>query len=263
MDADGSHQHRLTPDRGKNSSASRLYYQLDPAWSPNGHLIGFASWRDGPSHIYVVDSNGKHTRRLTSSSQPDSHPTWSPDAKRIAFVRGKTGAIEIMNSDGTDVRRVTSGLGSGSAGDPAWSPDGRWIAYDLKASGATTSDVWLMHPDGSDGHRLTPVGANSISPTWSPDSQKIAFSSDAGGSMLSIYEIGVSGHGLELVVRPDRDAIEPAWSPDGKLIAFSSDGAIVVVPVGPGTEQVITNPKDNDSSPAWNPVQPAAKTSGY
>jgi TolB protein len=258
MNADGSHQHRLTPDRGNNSKPSTLYYQLDPAWSPSGKLIAFASLRDGPSHIFVVTADGKHTRRLTSGAQSDTHPTWSPDGRRIAFARGATGAIEVMNADGTRVHRVTE-LSvvneGGSEGDPAWSRDGKWIAYDVKVAGGTTSDIWLVRPNGSDEHRLTSTVADSISPTWSPNSQRIAFSSDNGGSTLGVYMIGVSGQGLRLVTQQSQDAVDPAWSPDGNQIAFSTNGAITTVSLA-STSQVnrLTDPKNNDSSPDWNPI---------
>ena len=49
------------------------------------------------------------------------------------------------------------------------------------------------------------------------------------------------------------DAFEPAWSPDGNLIAFSRDGAIVTIDTQ-GAETVLTDPANNDSSPAWRPA---------
>jgi Tol biopolymer transport system component len=263
MNADGSHQHRLTSGHPSSSSAAGLYYELDPAWSPNGQRIAFASWRDGGrSHIFVVDANGKNTTQLTSGSKADSHPTWSPDGAKIAFVRGASGIIEVMNADGTHVHQISAGA-DGSAGDPAWSPNGRWIAYDLEIPGGTTRALWLVHPDGSGRHRLIAGSATAISPTWSPDSRRIAFSSDNGSpsSTLAIYEINVSGRGLQLVARPDQAAIDPAWSPDGNLIAFSTDGAITTVDFAANFTQ-LTNPKNNDRSPAWNPKPPPEKKKG-
>jgi TolB protein len=264
MNADGSHQRRLTSGHPDSSSTAGIYYELDPAWSPNGQRIAFASWRDGGrSHIFVVDASGKNTTQLTSGSQPDSHPTWSPDGAQIAFTRGKSGLIEVMNADGTHIHQISAGAAAGSAGDPAWSPNGRWIAYDLETPGLTARALWLVHPDGSGRHRLISGSATAISPTWSPDSRRIAFSSDNGSpsSTLAVYEINVSGHGLQLVARPDQAAIEPAWSPDGKLIAFSTDGAITTVDFN-GNSTPLTDPKNNDTSPAWNPVPPPAK-GGY
>ena len=69
---------------------------------------------------------------------------------------------------------------------------------------------------------------------------------------FAIYSIGVSGIGLRLISGASVDAFSPAWSPDGKMIAFDRNGAIVVATVG-GSEKVVTNDKDNDSSPAWRP----------
>ena len=52
------------------------------------------------------------------------------------------------------------------------------------------------------------------------------------------------------------DAIQPAWTPDGTGITFSRDGALVTVTVQDGKETNLTSGKNNDSAPAWRPVQP-------
>src|SRR5207245_522466 len=80
------------------------------------------------------------------------------------------------------------------------------------------------------------------------------FVSDARGRRLAIYSIDASGIGLRLVSGSTAQDIDPAWSPDGRVIAFSRDGAIVVAPVGKGSERTLTDPKNNDSSPAWKPI---------
>jgi Tol biopolymer transport system component len=79
MDADGSHQMRLTnhpaPDR-------------NPIWSPDGKSIAFVSLRDEPnlttcgfncnSEIYMMNSDGSHIVRLTNNNNPDVFPVWQP-----------------------------------------------------------------------------------------------------------------------------------------------------------------------------------------
>lgn len=249
--ADGSHQHRLTGDRGDASTPTGLQYQLDPAWSPDGSRIAFSSSRDGQTHLFVVDAAGKKTTRLALGGE-DRHPTWSPDGKHLVFTRASPGRIEIINADGSGAHRLTPG--TAEEGDPAWSPDGRWIAYDRRTPGGPIRELWLIHPDGSGNHQLTALQASTTAPTWSPDSKRIAFSSNARGGHFAIYSIGASGIGLRLVSASQTDEIQPAWSPDGKLIAFSKDGAIVVAPSGAGGEKALTDPKDNDSSPAWKPL---------
>jgi Tol biopolymer transport system component len=261
MNADGSRQTRLTKGSGGQvTSPQQLFFQIDPAWSPDGRRIAFASKRAGSIHIYVMDADGKNTTQLTHTSVDDNHPSWSPDGKLIVFSHGSAGRLEVMSPSGQNVHRVTEAKANET--DPSWSPDGRWIAYVHSETGLPDRELWLVHPDGSANHELTKLQASVGPPSWSPDSKRVLFASNARGGHFAIYTIGVSGLGLRLVVASPTDEIDPAWSPDGKTIAFSQDGAIVTISPSGGNEQTITDAKNNDSSPAWNPVQ-AVKAKGY
>ena len=68
MEADGSGQERLTDERGDTSTAEGVQFQTDPAWSPDGTRIAFASAREGSFDIYVMNADGTGTTRLTSSN---------------------------------------------------------------------------------------------------------------------------------------------------------------------------------------------------
>ena len=255
MDADGSHQGRLTEDGGDLSTASGINYQVDPAWSPDGRKIAFASAREGTFDIFVMDAFGTGVRRLTKTPDDDSNPTWSPDGKEIAFHRGNDGYVYVMSASGGDPRRLTKTLAPER--EPAWSPDGRWIAYTRRSPGTSIRELWLVHPDGSGARGLTTLAAASFSPAWSPDSKTIAFSANPDEKQYGIYTVGVDGRGLRTVSESTEDAFEPAFSPDRETIAFARDGAIVTVD-REGNETQITDADNNDSSPAWNP----APTSG-
>jgi Tol biopolymer transport system component len=66
---------RLTDDPGSD---------IEPAWSPDGTRIAFASNRDGDWDIYVMDADGGNVRRLTGTRghrdalRGDYDPAWSP-----------------------------------------------------------------------------------------------------------------------------------------------------------------------------------------
>jgi TolB protein len=120
-------------------------------------------------------------------------------------------------------------------------------------------EIWLIHPDGRGAHALTFLAHSVGGPAWSPTGKELAFSSDAHGGHFGIYTISVTGKNVQPVSATGVDSFGPAWSPDGKTIAFQRNGSIVTVPLGPGDESVLTNSNDNDSSPAWNPIQARGK----
>jgi TolB protein len=251
MDADGSREKRLTP-ADDSEAHDALYFQIEPAYSPNGRLIAFASRRGSSFDLFAMRADGTGTKQLTSTRENDAHPSWSPDGERIVFQRGDPSHLYIMDADGSSVRRVTDDPAPET--QPAWSPDGRWIAYVRRTPGTEIREVWLVRPDGSERHPLTTLGATVDGPAWSPDGERIAFASNDRGDRFDVYVIGVDGTGLRRLTRSTEAAFEPAWSPDGSSIALSQDGAIVVLDLATDELRVLTDPEDNDSSPVWNPV---------
>jgi TolB protein len=249
-DAQGGHVSRLTKEKGDPSTATGLFFQIEPAWSPDGSQIAFASKRDGATHIFVMQADGSGTRRLTRGPKEDGRPAWSPDGTSIVFAR--EGALFAVPAGGGKARRVGQGLGS--AGNPAWSPDGKLIAYDYRTPGFSIRELWLMNADGSGIHRLTKLRYVSALPAWSPDGKRIAFQSNAGGTHYELYTIGRDGKGLRRETHSNIDTINPAWSPDGKL-TFARDGSVWTIDATGNTTR-LTPGSGNDSSPAWRPVRP-------
>jgi len=244
----GGHEWRLTKEKGDPATPAGLLYQLQPAWSPDGASIAFASKRDGRWHIYVMHADGTGARRLTGTAQDDSHPTWSPDGRRIAFARA--GDLYVVAAAGGRARRIRRGLG-GELADPAWSPDGRLIAYDYRPPGYSIREIWVVRADGGDEREVTRLRHLSSAPSWSPDGTRLAFKSDARSRNAEIYSIGLDGKSLRRLTRSAIETIDPAWSRSG-TIAFSRDGAIWTVDRS-GEAQKLTS-DDNDSSPAWRPA---------
>jgi Tol biopolymer transport system component len=67
-----------------------------PAWSPDGRRIAFTSDRAGSNaDVWLMDADGTHQHRLTTSPAADLGPVWSPDGRRIAFTSDRDGNFEI------------------------------------------------------------------------------------------------------------------------------------------------------------------------
>ena len=58
MSADGKGEQRLTPREGEAPEGESVFWQIDPAWSPDATKIAFVSARTGEAHVYVMSADG-------------------------------------------------------------------------------------------------------------------------------------------------------------------------------------------------------------
>lgn len=251
MNSSGGNERRLTEADEGIPKEHAVFFQIDPAWSPDAKQIAFASARSGVPHLYVMSADGTGTKQLTSGKTNDTHPTWSPDGASIAFVRDED--LYVMAADGSGAHRISDINAQES--DPAWSPDGHWIAYIKRTPGTPVQNLWLMRPDGTERHALTRQSNRAFTPAWSPDGKRLVFSMDRDGERFELFTIGVDGKDLRAVVPTVHDNFEPSWSPDGSKIAYQEEGAIFTIELGGGNDvQRLTSSDTNDSEPTWNPV---------
>jgi len=138
-----------------------------PTWSPNGNEIAFVSDRTGSPQIYVMDRDGADVRRLTYGISYTTSPAWSPQGDTIAFVGQRDGVFQLMSMSprGGEIGQITRG--GAHCEDPSWSPDGRHLTYSRTAPGRS-SEVWVIHADGTDARKLIALGGGCVDPAWSP-----------------------------------------------------------------------------------------------
>ena len=75
---------------------------FDPAWSPSGAQIAYASNLMGSNDIWTLDvlstSATPAPMRITLSKYSDVHPAYAPDGRTLAFVSNRTGYTEIYTT---------------------------------------------------------------------------------------------------------------------------------------------------------------------
>ena len=74
----------------------------------------------GNVDVWVMDADGGHLRRLTTSAGIDLGPAWSPDGKRIAFTSDRDGDLEIYVMRSSGAREVDISKNSSAWVPPAW-----------------------------------------------------------------------------------------------------------------------------------------------
>jgi dipeptidyl aminopeptidase/acylaminoacyl peptidase len=68
----------------------------DPAFSPDGSRIAFASNRDGNFEIYVMDADGTNLVRVTTDPQADARPAYCGRLRPV-FQPQRTGKLAICH----------------------------------------------------------------------------------------------------------------------------------------------------------------------
>lgn len=207
MDEDGSAETNLT--------AAPTSTEIEPAASPDGSRIAYASDQAGPGwDIYTMLPDGSDVQNLSNSpDHTDLDPTWSPDGQKIAFVRGAD-SLYVMDSDGGNPQWLGI-LGR----DPSWSPDGSRLAY------TSSNSLHVADADGSNPTDISLAGWQDLQPSWSPDGTTIVYSSRPSlDDDFEIHAVAPDGSGrIQLTNDPyDYHDQYPAWSPRGHRIVFNS-----------------------------------------
>jgi Tol biopolymer transport system component len=207
MNPDGAGVQQVTHFDGDN---------VDPSWSPDGHLLVFVHYPVGRCcpNIYTIRPDGSGVRQVTrfGTDMGVQEPEFSPDGKSIAFWQASVGGVDlaavfIMVADGTNIRQVTPL--ELDADHQEWSPDGSRLIFNNDAHQGV-GDIFTIRPDGSGVKRLTnviPLGLADFRPAYSPDGSAIVFNQ---GTATTTLVMTMKANGGSPVVL-SADGFGPDW----------------------------------------------------
>jgi TolB protein len=187
---------------------------INPALSPDGRYVAFASNRAGPWDLYLLDLQTGDLTRLTDTPQYDAAPSWSPDGNLLAYETYDQNLEVVIRTVFDDQTFVNLSEHPAADYHPAWSPQGRQLAFVSNRSGEP--EVWLADFDRFDEGRFTNLSQSTdmqeAHPAWSPDGSQLAWTALKDGTH-NLY-LWQAGQAPQYVASGDW----PTWNPDGSEI---------------------------------------------
>jgi dipeptidyl aminopeptidase/acylaminoacyl peptidase len=269
----GSAAVAATPGTGRLTAMDvfSIEYVDDPEVSPDGTRVVYARrWADvfsdrWVSNLWVVGTDGRDNRPITTGIRADMSPRWSPDGTRVAYISSEDGGVPqivVRWMDTGQLARLTN-LAYPPAG-LAWSPDGRQIAFTTFVP-REAPKIATLPP--------APEGA-----TWAPPAtviDRLVYRFNGEGYLKTgfthLFVVPAEGGTPRQISTGDFqhgggafDASPPVWTPDGRFLIMSAnrhpdwehepyDTEVYEFPVAGGEARALTSRKGPDNSPAVSP----------
>ena len=186
-----------------------LGYDAEGSFSPDGKHIVFASNRDAYSRdltpeeteifkrdksyfmeLYIMDSDGRNVRRLTTSPGYDGGPFFSPDGKSIVWRRfkpdGHSAEVFTMNlATGQETQITRMGAMSWA---PFYHPSGDYIVFTSNVYGYSNFELFIVDRKGArEPVRITELDRFDGLPVFTPDGTQLTWNRKLAGNGSQIF----------------------------------------------------------------------------
>lgn len=209
MNPDGSDQHQI---------GLPMPFVDELRATPDGRFFIFSARRNGFSHLYRIETNGRDLKQLTNGESDEISSTISPDGRWVYFIakvrdherpKAYLRKISIDGGDTVNLKEMDSDL------VPELSPDGKSIAC------LVGGRLWIL--SSSDGALVSSLEADKFAHPWggvkwTTDGKSLIYLVDRGStSNVGVQSLSGSAP-RQLTTFPKGSVYEYAFSRDGKKL---------------------------------------------
>jgi Tol biopolymer transport system component len=217
---------------GTGAIAHSNFPDGEPAWSPDGRYIAFASARTGQGDIYLIDTWAvdEAPRRITSMpTSSEVYVTWDPTSKILAFVAHNREGDSLYFVEPFEKKAPVLVTPWGRTQTrPSFSPDGKYVAFYSNHDAPPRFDLYVAELGGAATLIAADVLLNASGPSWTPDSAHLVFVKNDDSRFDPVL--------IAPIANPDNVRVVPtATVGNGDLdVALGTDGRFYLVVVAQG-----------------------------
>lgn len=200
-----------------------------------------------PSHLWVVQLDGRAARRVTSGSwslpityapgAPPPPPSWSPDGRTVAIERRPNAysgdfdrnTIHFVDVESGRMRPLTSR--THHEAQPQFSPDGSRLLYWYPKGGETkyNNEIVVTSASGGEGRSATSMlDRHILTASWMRDGQSLLLGA-SDGTKTGVWVQPIDGPARKLdfgrlVVASGFGSLSVSTSRDGRMAFVASTG---------------------------------------
>ena len=226
---------------------------MSPAWSPDGNRLGYVSFEEKRSKIYVQNLIDGRRELVAEYTGINGAPAWSPDGRTLAMALSRDGNAEIytMSLGARSLRRLTYDQAIDT--EPAWSPDGRDIIFTSDRAG--TPQIYRMSASGGTAERLTFDGDYNARASYAADGKSITLvSRSQGGFRIAVLKL--DNRAIQILTETVLDE-SPSFAPNGRMIIYATEvrgrGVLASVSADGRVRQLFKLEEGDVREPAWSP----------
>lgn len=231
------------------------YAVIDPAWSPDGRRIAFATDRGGSLDIWTMELASGRMERITKAPGAEMRPAWSPDGAKLVYVDAFGAYAEVVHvldlRSGADQKIDAAGS---SPGYPVWMPDGQSLLVSSYLGQSETqsyliggeNQAAIVPIDGGAARSLTLVKRRSIGnrsgdgPVISPDGKTFVYQLDSALWLQSTAEHdGAFDEPRKLA---DLITTGQSWSADSRMLLVNAGSIMQLFDMKTGRSRPVPLP---------------------